>query len=63
MTKGALMGARHKLNQIYILIAMATSATIGLMFESWLAFFGTLAAMISLNLHSGDIRPNSGGRR
>ena len=50
------MGARQKLNAIYITVCSAVAAALGLAFQSWAAFGLALAAVLALKAHDGGIR-------
>ena len=51
------MNARLKINAAYIYGALIVAGLIGWGVGSWLAFGLTAAAIITLGLYSGDIRP------
>jgi hypothetical protein len=55
------MGAREKLNEIHMLIAVAGAAVLGWATGSWIACGVSLTILIAVKLHSGAIR--TGGRR
>ena len=55
------MGARKKLNEVHLLIAVAAAAVLGWATGSWIAFGVSMAILIAVKLHSGSIR--TGGRR
>ena len=50
------MGARRKLNSMYLYIAAFVAAFIGLSAQSWLIFGISLGVLVLLSLHSGSIR-------
>ena len=50
------MGARHKLNQLYVVGSALFAGLFGLLAESWLVFLGVLMAFLALTVHGGDIR-------
>ncbi len=52
------MGARHKLNQIYITLALLLAAFFGLLTQSTTVFGIALVMLILTNIHSGSIRLN-----
>ena len=58
------MGARTKLNSVYLYGCLAASAVVGLVAQSWLVFVFTLAASVAASVHSGGIRdrPAAGHR-
>ena len=51
------MGARHKLNEAYIVGLALLSAFVGLASGSWLVFLSVLIGLLLLKIHAGDIRP------
>lgn len=59
------MGARQRLNSVYLTIVFFFAAIIGSVFESWVAFFVIAAVLLVALVHGGDIRPTriSGPRR
>ena len=57
------MGARQQLNSFYVTVAIIIAAIIGGVTESWTIFLIAVAVLISMMLHSGDIRPDSRNRR
>lgn len=57
------MGARQKLNQAFVTGSVLLAITAGLVAQSWLVFFGALAALLASNLYLGEIRPRKNGRR
>jgi len=57
------MGARTTLNGIYLSGALAISAILGLITESWVVFVIALAVLIGANVHAGRIRPEGRQRR
>ncbi|MBD3674999.1 MAG: hypothetical protein HUJ26_15890 [Planctomycetaceae bacterium] len=50
------MGARHKLNQLYVVGSALFAGLFGLLAESWLVFLGVLMVLLALMVHGGDIR-------
>ena len=57
------MGARHKLNQAYLLIAVGVAAVIGILIQSWAAVFIVGAVLIVGFVYDGDVRFISHRRR
>ena len=57
------MGARHKLNQAHLLGAVAIAAIVGLLTESWAAFFIAVAVLVGGSIYAGDIRFDSRRRK
>jgi hypothetical protein len=54
--KGKQMSAKHKLNQAYLLGALIVAGVLGGVTGSWAVFFITLAALVALSYHAGEIR-------
>lgn len=52
------MGARQKLNQAALNSCVIIGGLAGVLSRSWLVFFIATAVLVSLSLHSGEIRPN-----
>lgn len=52
------MGARQKLNNIYVTIALIVAALAGLLTQSTFVFCIALALLIITNIDSGAIRPD-----
>ncbi len=50
------MGARQKLNAIYITVCSLAAAALRLAFQSWAAFALALTAGLALKAHDGGIR-------
>ena len=50
------MGARQKLNAIYITVCSLAAAALGVTFRSWTAFVLALAVGLALKAHDGGIR-------
>lgn len=50
------MGARTKLNAAHFNGCLLVSAVVGVVSQSWLAFFLTLAVSVVAGVHSGGIR-------
>ncbi len=50
------MGARQKLNAIYIMVCSLAAAAVGLALQSWAAFALALAVGLALKAHDGGIR-------
>ena len=57
------MGARHKLNQAYLLIAVGVAAVIGILIQSWAAVFIVGAVLIAGFIYDGDVRFNRQRRK
>ena len=57
------MGAREKLNSIFVTAGSIAAAAIGLMFQSWAAFTVALVIGLALMTHDGAIRMKRRGRR
>ncbi len=51
------MGARQRLNSLYLLAILIVAAIIGGSAQSWLLFLISAAVMTVLMIHGGDIRP------
>ena len=56
------MGARQKLNAAYLKGSLIIAAAVGLAVGSWAAFLLTLAIMVGIGYHGGDIRPAGKGQ-
>jgi len=50
------MNARHKLNVAYVNGAVIAGAVVGLIAQSWLAFFGATAGLVGLAFCERNIR-------
>ncbi len=50
------MGAKHKLNETYIVGSIALAGIIGGLAESWIAFFIAAAVLIGAAVYKGDVR-------
>jgi len=50
------MGVRHKLNQIHLLGAVGIAGIVGVLIQSWAAFFIAAAVLIGGSIYSGDVR-------
>ena len=50
------MGVRHKLNQVHLLGAVGIAAIVGVLIQSWAAFFIAAAVLIGGSIYSGDVR-------
>jgi hypothetical protein len=50
------MGARDKLNEIFVVVSIVLAGVVGLATESWTAFFVALTLFLALCLADGDIR-------
>jgi hypothetical protein len=57
------MGARTRLNQIYIFGCIGVAALIGALSGSWAIFLIAVAITVAACVHAGDIRPRPGSRR
>jgi hypothetical protein len=57
------MGARHKLNQFHLLGAVGIAAIVGLLTESWAAFFIAVAVLLGGSIYAGDVRFDRKHRR
>jgi putative effector of murein hydrolase len=57
------VGARQKLNAVYVTFCAVIAAAVGVAFQSWLAFAIALAAGMALKAHDGGIRPSGRRRR
>lgn len=57
------MGARQRLNSIYLTGSLILAALVGMMAESWGLFLLVAAVLIALQTHSGNIRPGPTSRR
>jgi hypothetical protein len=57
------MGARTRLNQIYIFGCIGIAALIGALSGSWAIFLIAVAITVAACVHAGDIRPRPGSRR
>lgn len=57
------MGAREKLNVAYLNGSLVLAAVVGVLAQSWPAFFLTLIVLLSFNLYRNEIRPHKPGRR
>ncbi len=56
------MGARNKLNGIYIKVAAVVGAVVGILCSSLTVAIIVFAGIIGLALYTGGIRPRGGGR-
>lgn len=50
------MGARTKLNEMYLAVSLLWAAFIGLVFNSWMAFAVAIGGLVGLNMVGGNIR-------
>ena len=50
------MGARTKLNQIHLLGAVGIAAIVGVLVQSWVAFFIAVAVLVGGAIYAGDVR-------
>ena len=57
------MGAREKLNVAYLNGSLVLAAVVGVLAQSWSAFFITLTVLLGFNLYQHEIRPHKPGRR
>ena len=57
------MGARQKLNSIYLGVAAVIAGFVGLMFKSAWLFVICLGGIAAALLHDGSVRPKPIGRR
>ena len=53
------MGARQKLNSIYLKLALVFATFAGLLTQSAIVFCVALALLILVNINSGAIRPDN----
>jgi len=60
--KGTPMGARQRLNSIYLTGMLTLAALVGMLTESWGLFLLVGLALIALQTHSGNIRPGPTSR-
>ncbi len=51
------MGARTKLNSAYFGGSFFVACLVGLLADSWVAFFMALIVFVALNFYTGEIRP------
>lgn len=56
------MGARTRLNSVFIAVAFIMAAMCGAASQSWGVFILVLAVVLGLFLHDGVIRPSPKGR-
>ena len=57
------MGARQKLNSLYVCVCGIVAAGVGLAFQSWSVFAIGMLAGIVLKFYDGGIRPDARRRR
>ena len=57
-TEEAIVGAREKLNEAYVIGSLLLAAIAGWISGSWLVFIIAAVILLALNLHAGDIRPS-----
>ena len=50
------MGARHKLNAVYLYGCLAVAAIVGAVAQSWPLFLLPLVVAVATSVHSGGIR-------
>jgi len=53
------MGARQRLNSLYLIVALIVAALIGGALQSWGVFWLVLIVLIAIFVHGGDIRPSA----
>lgn len=51
------MGARQKLNRMNLAGDVALAGVLGMVVQSWLAFFLGLALLVAFDVRAGAIRP------
>lgn len=51
------MGARQKLNRFHLVGDIFVAALVGILAQSWIAFFLALAVLLGLDMHTGAVRP------
>jgi hypothetical protein len=61
--KKSVLGARTKLNDVYVVGSVALAGIVGIATGSWLVFAVAGASLIAASLDTGNIRPDKGGRR
>jgi hypothetical protein len=61
--KEIVLGARTKLNEVYVVGSVALAGIVGIATGSWLVFTVAGASLIAASLATGNIRPDKGGRR
>jgi hypothetical protein len=61
--KEIVLGARTKLNEVYVVGSVALAGIVGIATGSWLVFAVAGATLLGASLASGNIRPDKGGRR
>ena len=57
------MGARQKLNSIYLAVAAVIAGFVGLMFKSIWVFIFCMAGIAAALFHDGSVRVKPGRRR
>ena len=57
------MGARQKLNSIYLCSSVIIAGVIGAMFDSWTVFLIAVAVLLGTAFLDGTIRPTRRPRR
>jgi len=53
------MGARQRLNSLYLIVTLIVAALSGGALQSWSVFWLVLGALVVIFVHGGDIRPNA----
>ena len=56
------MGARQKLNDLYVTGSLAVATAVGLTSGSWFAFLAALGVLLGMGCLGGDVRPARRGR-
>ncbi len=56
------MGARTKLNEVYVVGSVALAGIVGIATGSWIVFAVAGATLLAASLATGNIRPDKGGR-
>ncbi len=57
------MSARKRLNRLHLSGDILLAGVVGMLMQSWPALFLTLAVLVGLDLYTGDVRPQTHGRR
>ena len=50
------MGARQKLNDLYVTVILIMAALVGLLTSSWVAFLATMFVLINIGYLGGAVR-------
>jgi hypothetical protein len=58
-----MMGARRKLNLVYVQGAIAIAAVLGYLAESWWTFLVAFTVLVGAAVYAGEIRPRRSGSR